>query len=308
MSVFTSITTEDLTLFLAQYPLTMLRSFRGIAAGISNSSYFLDTEDRELVLTIVERESFEDVEWFMQLVDFLNQNGLPCASPVVNNDGTFTGTLANKPATLVERLIGEDKTEVSAADCKLIGQIVAQLHVTAMDFDSPRTDTRGAAWRSQVAEQIRSYLSEDERELLDTEMALQHDDILSALPQSVIHADLFRDNLLFNGNDISGLIDFYFACDGCMIYDLCIAYNDWCRNSDGSNDPKRADALLIGYNSIRKLQRNEEENWAVALRCAALRYWLSRLQDFHFPAQGELTFTKDPNTYKRILQHCILGT
>ena len=306
MSVFTTITTDDLTPFLAQYPITSLKSFHGIASGISNSSFFLNTEDRAFVLTIVERESKGDVEWFMQFIHFLNQRGFPCASPIAMHDGLFTSTLAHKPAALVEKLAGEGKLEVTPADCQLIGQTIANLHITAMEFDQKRADTRGAVWRTQTASLVRGYLPDDERELLDTEMALQHDNILSTLPQSIIHADLFRDNVLFDGNDISGVIDFYFACNGCMIYDLCIAYNDWCRNDDGSRDPKRARAFLNGYNSVRTLQCIEEENLSIAMRCASLRYWLSRLQDFYFPAEGELTYTKDPNVYKRILRHCIL--
>ncbi len=303
MSVFTTITHTQLDTFLQQFSVGALKQFSGIQAGITNTNYFVDTSTGRYVLTIVEHESATDVEWFMQLLNFLHQSDIPCAQPVKSNTGQYTRTLCNKPATLVNRLRGADKAEVTSTDCLIMGEQMAKMHLACRNYRSARIDSRGAAWHDATSKQVLSQLDPRYQSLLQRELAVQNKRTLDTLPRSVIHADLFRDNVLFDGNQISGIIDVYYACDGCMLYDIAIAYNDWCRHSDGQIDASRAAALLKGYESVRPWHDSEKKAWPTAIRAAALRFWLSRLQDFHFPADGTLTHIKNPAIFQTILEN-----
>lgn len=309
MSVFTSIDSAQLEAFIASYPVGTQSGFTGIEAGITNSNFFVDTTTGRYVLTIVEHEHHSDVEWFMQLLAYLHSNNIPCAMPVKATSGVYTGTLADKPATIVECLKGSEKVQVNNDDCHAVGRVMADFHVSCTDYPSNRQDSRGAQWRAETAKKVRPKLTVEETRLLDTEMQSGYAEKLTGLPQSVVHADLFRDNVLFfdskehaePSTGISGIIDFYYACNGCMLYDLAITFNDWCRDDDSQINLSRAQALLAGYESIRPLEAIERDSWHLAVRCAALRFWLSRLHDLHFPPEGLLTFTKDPVAYEKIL-------
>jgi len=289
MSVFTSIDMQQLTAFLEDYSVGKPASFTGIQAGITNSNFFIDTETGRYVLTIVEHESFADVEWFMQLLAYLYQNEIPCAMPLQANGGNYTNSLAEKPATVVQCLQGADKTVVNSDDCHAIGRVLAGFHKSCQNYHLSRMDSRGAEWRLATANKVRDKLAADEVELLDEHMQADYAKILAALPQSVIHADLFRDNVLFDGKNISGIIDFYYACSGCMLYDLAITFNDWCRDDSSAIDRTLASAMLTGYESVRPLQPQEHTAWPAAVCCAGLRFWLSRLHDLHFPPDALMT-------------------
>ncbi len=307
MSVFTKINSQQLEAFLKSYPVGTLSGFTGIEAGITNSNFFVDTDTGRYVLTIVEHEHHDDVEWFMQLLAYLHSNNIPCALPVKANN-SYTSTLAEKPATLVECLQGAEKVIVNPDDCHAIGQVMAQFHTSCEDYKTTRQDSRGAEWRAQIAEKVDGKISDKERRLLNELMQASSSASLDALPASVIHADLFRDNVLFYENSnhagaarISGIIDFYYACNGCMLYDLAITFNDWCRDENGTIERENAKALLQGYESVRPLQAAEQHAWPDAVRCAALRFWLSRLHDLHYPPEALMTYTKDPAPYEKIL-------
>lgn len=299
MSVYTSITREDLVAFLARYSAGELDSFCGIQSGITNTNYFVDTSTDRYVLTIVEHETAEDVEWFMQLLGFLNDAKIPCAEPLPASAGYYTSTLRGKPATLVQRLEGKEKDKVRSDDCYLIGETLARMHLACRDYQPQRHDSRGQQWREKTARQVKPKLSSEQKELLDRAMS---SDRLDTLPRSIIHADLFRDNVLFEHNRIGGIIDFYYACNGCMLYDLAIVYNDWCRDESSLVIDSNAGALLAGYQSRRQLESDEQNAWPEAIKIAALRFWLSRLQDMHFPMEGSMTFIKDPAAFQRILE------
>lgn len=301
MSVFTHINIQQLRDFFKSYTAGNPKTFTGIEAGITNSNYFVDTDTSRYVLTIVEHESHDDVEWFMQLLAYLNDRNIPCARPLQATNGTYTNTLSDKPATVVECLDGADKSSVTTEDCHAIGQVLASLHKSCEHYPHKRTDSRGKNWREQTAEKVRSRLNPEDQKLLEHHMNAGYADTLEQLPQSVIHADLFRDNVLFNEGGISGIIDFYYACTGSMLYDLAITFNDWCRGTSTVVDRDRARALLTGYEKIRPLESAERNKWPEAIRCAALRFWLSRLHDLHFPPDALMTFTKDPTPLGKIL-------
>ena len=308
MSVFTTVNSTQLESFLENYSIGALISFNGIAAGVTNSNFFVDTNTGRYILTIVEHENATDVEWFMQLLAFLHKNNIPCAMPFLSANNNYTQTLAGKPATLVECLNGADKTVVNTSDCHALGTLIAQLHKVCRDYPHHRADTRGGQWRLTTARQVESFLTPEEKSLLDDTMNAVAKASLNNLPKSVIHADLFRDNVLFESNElstVSGIIDFYYACNGCMLYDLAIVFNDWCR-VDTVVDRAKAHALLAGYQSVRPLSAAEQHAWPQAIQCAALRFWLSRLQDLHFPPQGAITNTLDPAAFQQILlQPCL---
>ena len=301
MSVFTTIDLQQLNTFLESYPTGVADSFTGIEAGITNSNFFIDTSTGRYVLTIVENESHEDVEWFMQLLAFLHKDKIPCAKPMQAVNGSYTNTLADKPATVVQCLKGADKLEVSAEDCYAIGQVLASFHSSCQCYSYTRNDSRGAEWRHQTANKVRSKLDAQDLQLLDQQLNSGCCKTLEQLPQSVIHADLFRDNVLFNEDGITGIIDFYYACTGCMLYDLAITFNDWCRDDSSCIDQIRASALFRGYESVRPLAADEKMSWPEAVRCAALRFWLSRLVDLHYPPDALMTYTKDPTPLRNIL-------
>jgi len=275
MSVFTTIDLQQLNNFLESYPTGAADSFTGIEAGITNSNFFIDTTTGRYVLTIVENESHEDVEWFMQLLAYLHKDKIPCAKPMQAVNGSYTNTLADKPATVVQCLKGADKLEVTTEDCHAIGQVLASFHKSCQNYSYARNDSRGIKWRQKTASKVRSKLDPADLQLLDQQMNASGSKTLEQLPQSVIHADLFRDNVLFHDDTISGIIDFYYACTGCMLYDLAITFNDWCRDDSTRVDHNRAKALLSGYEKIRPLEPEERERWPEAIRCAALRFWLS---------------------------------
>ena len=301
MSVFTAIDMPQLAAFLKDYAIGAATGFTGIEAGITNSNFFVDTETGRYVLTIVEHESFADVEWFMQLLAYLHKNDIPCAQPLPANNGQYTTSLADKPATVVQCLQGSDKTVVNSHDCYAIGKVLAGFHKSCQNYSLTRQDSRGASWRTATAEKVRAKLSATDSKLLDKHMDANYAKKLDSLPTSVIHADLFKDNVLFHDDEISGIIDFYYACSGCMLYDLAITFNDWCRDDTTRIDPHLASALLRGYESTRPLESRERNCWPDAIRCAALRFWLSRLDDLHFPPDALMTFTKDPTPLRKIL-------
>ena len=302
MSVFTSVDTSQLNDFLKNYPAGSLQGFKGIAAGISNSNFFLDTDLARYVLTIVEQENHTDVEWFMQLLAYLHQCKIPCAQPVKSRKGHYTNSLAGKPATLVERLQGKEKTSVTPLDCEAVGKVLAKLHLSCVGYPFHRQDSRGSNWSVVTAEKVLSKLSIDNQKLLKKHLQCNYADLCKSLPQSVIHADLFRDNVLFHNNAISGVIDFYYACNGCMLYDLAITFNDWCRDDSTRIVPAKARALIKGYESIRRLEAAEQTAWSEIVSSAALRFWLSRLHDLHFPPEALMTFTKDPAPLEAMLK------
>jgi len=179
--------------------------------------------------------------------------------------------------------------------------VLAMLHVAGESFPLHQENFRGAEWRNKTGQQFLALLSEGDADILQRELAVQCEQNYQKLPQGVIHADLFRDNVLFVGNDLSGMLDFYNACNDSLLYDVAITVNDWCVGLHGALDFGRAESLCQAYSSIRSVTAGEKEAWPVVLRLAALRFWLSRLWDSNFPKAGEITFQKDPNEFKQIL-------
>jgi len=230
---------------------------------------------------------------------------VPCPAPIADKNGLALHVLKGKPALMVSCLKGSDTEKPNVVQCAQVAKTLAQLHIAGQNFVRKSHNPLGAEWRAVTAQQVMSKLSHEEQALLKNELDFQDKLDLSALPHGVVHGDLFRDNVLFDGEQLGGFIDFYYACDDSLAYDVAIAVNDWCVLEDGSFDEEKLKAFLSAYQALRPFTEAECLSWHMLLRSAALRFWLSRLFDFYYPAEGELTHAKDPNHFKRILQHRI---
>lgn len=307
MSVFTAITRAQLDSFLAHYDVGTLENFHGISEGIENTNYFVDTRRegrlQQYVLTLFERLDYDDLPYFLGLMAHLHNAGVPTAAPVADNTGELLRPLCGKPAALVQRIDGLGVGEASAEQCRAIGGAMAALHRAGQSFPQTRAPDRGLAWCQATADAVLPKLDGDDAALLRDELGWQANVDRSTLPTGVIHADLFRDNALFVGQRLVGLIDFYYACNDRLLYDLAVAANDWCWTPGVGPEQAKLDALLGAYGAQRPLTDAEHSCWPAELRASALRFWLSRLYDKHFPRGGDLTLIKDPASQRRRLEH-----
>ncbi len=305
MSVFTTVTEAELSAWLADYSLGRLLELQGIASGIENTNYFVTTSNGRFVLTLFEKLTAAELPYYLDLRAHLARHGIPCPAPVANRHNRFLGELNGKPACIVSRLAGKSELQPQPAHCAAVGAMLGQMHLAGQGFAASMENPRGAAWRRQAAHNVRRFLSADEQALLDGEIEFHENYTLASLPLGVVHADLFRDNVLFDGARVGGLIDFYFACNDSLLYDVAITVNDWCVNGEGRLDSARAQALLGAYAEVRPFTPEEKHRWPAALRVAALRFWLSRLYDLHLPRDGEMVHAHNPEQFKRILQQHI---
>jgi homoserine kinase type II len=305
MSVFTRVTEAELSAWLADYSLGHLVELKGIASGIENTNYFVTTTNGRFVLTLFEKLTAEELPFYLDLMAHLARHGIPSPAPVANRHNRFLGALNGKPACIVSRLAGASLARPNPDHCAAVGAMLAQMHLAGQSFPQTMRNPRGAAWRKDAAAAVTDFLAEGDRALLAEEVAFHEAHPLTALPQGVVHADLFRDNVLFDGECVGGLIDFYFACNDSLLYDVAITVNDWCVDGDGGLDASRAGAFLAAYSEARSFTAAEREMWPVALRLAALRFWISRLYDYHLPRAAEMGHAHDPEQFKRILQRHI---
>ena len=262
MSVFTPVTRRSLEPFLAGYDVGPLVNFHGISEGVENTNYFVDTRDGQFVLTLFERLDYEQLPYFLGLMDHLNQHGVPTPAPRRTRDGALSQPLLGKPAALVDRIPGIGVADASAQQCAAVGQALARLHTDGQGFDGHRPPDRSTDWWQTTARALHSHLAADERELLDDELAFQASVNRSALPTGVIHADLFRDNALFAGEQLSGLIDWYYACNDRFIYDLAVAVNDWCVDEYWAPRADHWTQLLVAYATVRPFTDAERAAFA----------------------------------------------
>ncbi|MDP3087185.1 MAG: homoserine kinase [Methylotenera sp.] len=312
MSVFTSVSIQQLQVWLQNYEIGELIELKGISSGITNTNYFVTTKNNnssqnKFVLTLFEHNTLEELPYFIDLMSHLAANGIPCPQPIADKTGISLHTLNGKPAALISCLKGQDVEVPNATQCSAVGKVLAQMHIASLSFDvlpshQNTHNPRGADWRTKTAIQVMPHLLLEDQQLLKETMMFQATFDTSQLPMGVIHADLFRDNVLFDGDEIGGLIDFYYACHDVLAYDLAIAVNDWCVEVDGRLDELRLNAMLSAYQAVRPLSDAERVAWAGLLNIAALRFWLSRLYDQIYPQSGELTHSKDPIHFKNILK------
>jgi len=310
MAVFTPLSLADVTPWAKQFPIGQVRTLEGIASGIENSNFFLTTDRDEFVLTIFEKLSFEQLPFYLNLMRHLAERDVRVPAPIASHDGDILHTLQGKPASIVTRLRGQWQPSPQAVHCRAVGVMLARMHLAAQDYPLYQPNLRGLNWWRDTTPVVLPYLDEDTGHLLETEMHFQEAFAASttyhALPNGPIHADLFRNNVMFNGEELTGFFDFYFAGCDTWLFDVAVTVNDWCIDLDtGASDPLRVRAMLDAYHSVRPFTAEEKEAWPAILRAAALRFWLSRLYDFYLPREAEMLTPHDPTHFERILRHRI---
>lgn len=305
MSVYTTIDNDELEGFLSNYSVGGLRDFTGISDGIENTNYFVNTRNgvnNRFVLTLFEHHRFEEMQYYLGLMHHLADHQVPSADPVADNAGNYVRIFKHKPVALVHRLNGGSIRNTGISHCQQIGAAMGKMHAAGLSYAAHRPNPRGPAWCAATAEAVYSKLNDDDVAFLRDEVEFQQSNRDADLPHGMIHADLFRDNALWDGDTLSGIIDFYDACDDVLLYDVAVLVNDWCNNGDAGLDKDKVIALLKAYDNHRPFQQHEQPYWPTLLRAAALRFWLSRLYDKHFPRSGELVHTKDPDEFRAILR------
>jgi len=302
MSVYTNVLPHELNEFLENYSLGQLQQFSGISNGIENTNYFVTTSKGQYVLTIFEQLTLDDLPYFLELMAFFSEANIPTAHPIADSQNEYIRILNGKPAALVKRLNGVSIDIANVKQCQEIGIQMAKMHLSSKQFKFSREASRNEDWRIQTSKLVMPKLNKDEQALLNRELNYIKTTKVGHLDTSVIHADLFRDNVLFIDDEVTGIIDFYYAYNGFSIYDLAVTVNDWCTSGDINRDKENIVAFLMAYQTIRYIEKNERNAWIYVLRLAALRFWLSRLQDKYFPRSGEITHTKDPDRFKAIIE------
>ncbi|MDX8377559.1 MAG: homoserine kinase [Mariprofundales bacterium] len=305
MSVYTQLTHQEISHILTDYNLGSLHGFQGIEAGIENSNFFIDTASGRHVLTVFERLPMQDAPYFMEVMRHLSKQGLPCPNVHLRADGGFFFNY-KKYGCIISCLSGETQTRLSRIQLAAAGNVLGRLHRYGSDFKQQRINSSGLDWMCITAESLAdraaAHYGEATKTLLLNELAWQkaQQKLVNSLPTGLIHADYFCDNMLFEGDALVGVIDFYYACNDAWLYDLAIATNALALDIDKPS-LDRAHALLAGYVLERPLQENEKQAMQIMLRLSALRFWVSRLFDALYPRQGSMITIKDPEEYHQKL-------
>ena len=331
MAVFTEVEFGEADALVQRLGLGPLRELRGIEGGIENTNYFATTETGEFVLTLFERLSAEQLPYYLCLMKHLAGRGLPVPEPVAdpaiappsghaltipaNAPCELLLKVAGKPAALVQRLSGRSELAPGTAHCAQLGEMLARMHLAARDFPRIQPNLRGLAWWNETVPVVLPYIDESQAALLRAELAYQNHvadtSAYAALPRGPVHADMFRDNVMFaTGDDddaaaprLTGVFDFYFAGTDTWLFDLAVCLNDWAIDlPTGEHDAERADSLLSAYETVRPLNASERALLPAMLRAAALRFWISRLWDFHLPREASMLKPHDPAHFERVLR------
>ena len=302
MSVYTTVGRDELAAWLQPLALGELIDHAGIAAGMQISNYFVTTAAGRFVLTLFESIDLAALNFYLALMDRLAGQGIPCPQPLGDAQGQHWRRLAGKPAALLSCLPGAVLETPAPAHCRVLGDMLAGLHLVAAGMPDPLPNPCGVAWRQSTGEALLPLLLPAERALLSDELAFQAAQDFSVLPRGIIHADLFRDNVLWREDgQLSGVLDFYFAGEDSWLFDLAVVANDWCFNRATLVE------LLAGYQGRRPLSPAEVAAWPAMRRAAALRFWLLRLEVRHRPRDGEVVTIKDPDHFARLLQRLRLA-
>ena len=305
MAIYTPISDDELTQLLAHYDIGSLVSFEGIHEGVENTNYHLITDQSRYIVTIYEgRTSLKHLPFFHDVMNHLHHQSIPCPVAIATREGRTLHHIADKPCAITNFLQGTSVTSVTPQHCHDVGQLLAHFHVAGLSFTAPAraNDLSLPAWRAIITHEHQeinqwqgglSSMLERELNFLQTHW---RDDV----PQGIIHGDLFPDNVFFQNNQLVGVIDFYFACHDALCYDFAIAVNAWCFDSSHRYDAACGEALWSGYQSVRAFESTEKEFLPIALRASALRFLLTRLQDWS--SASSLQQTKNPQDYLTRLQ------
>lgn len=337
MAVYTQVTHNAAQAMMDSLGLGRVLKLEGITAGIENTNYFVTTESSKgkgnengardstgagsagagpqstYVLTIFERLSFTELPYYLHLMRHLAQRSIAVPAPYADAFGEIVHLLCGKPCAVVDKLAGASQMQPSADHCRAVAAMLARMHMAGQSFTMEQENLRGLAWWNKTVPTILPYLNQDQSALLQSELAYQNHISASAayaaLPRGPIHADLFRDNVLFDGDTITGFFDFYFAGNDAWLFDIAVCLNDWCiEPSSGALDSEKVDGFLRSYNAVRPLLGAERQLLPAMLRAGALRFWISRLWDWHLPREASQLKAHDPGHFERILRlRCAAG-
>ena len=307
MAVFTEVSFDEAAAFVKPLNIGALTSLEGCAGGIENTNYFADTTQGRYVLTLFERLTFEQLPFYLRLMKHLALRGIPVPDPQADASGALLLSLKGKPAALVNRLRGRHHLAPDTRDCARLGDMLARMHLAGADFPLHQPNLRGLAWWTQTVPVVLPFLTPAQADLISTELALAQQVGASAahaaLPRGAIHADLFRDNAMFEGDALTGIFDFYFAGVDSLLFDVAVCLNDWCVDlASGALVEERADAFVAAYDAVRRFSNDELRLLPALMRNAALRFWTSRLWDVHLPRDASVLTAHDPAHFERVLR------
>jgi homoserine kinase type II len=315
MAVYTEVPFDEAAALLETLGLGVLTQLQGIQGGIENTNYFVTSErdghTLENVLTVFERLSFEQLPFYLQLMKHLAGKGIAVPDPAANAQGEILHRMQGKPAAVVNKLRGKSELRPEESHCRAVGEMLARMHLAGGDFRLSQPNLRGLAWWNETVPVVLPFLNLQQADLIRSELAYQNHvsatPAYTALPRGPIHADLFRDNVMFEDGALTGFFDFYFAgCDS-FLFDIAVCLNDWCvqhggESTDGQHDAALAQALLGAYQAVRPLTAAERGLLVPMLRAGALRFWISRLWDLHLPREAAMLQAHDPAHFERVLR------
>lgn len=311
MAVFTKVSFDEANALLQTLNLGTLQQMEGCKGGIENTNYFVTTDQGAYVLTLFERLSFEQLPFYLHLMKHLALKGIPVPDPAANRDGDILHRLKDKPAAVVNRLRGKSELSPTPAHCAAVGAMLARMHLAGQDYGRRQPNLRSLAWWNETVPLVLPHLDTAQAALIRSELAFQNHLAESAacraLPRGPIHADLFRDNVMFDGPadapELTGFFDFYFAGVDTWLFDIAVCLNDWCIHlASGETDEERSAAFLQAYAAVRPLTAAERQLLPAMLRAGALRFWISRLWDFHLPREASMLQPHDPTHFERVLR------
>ena len=311
MAVFTEVSFDEASAFLQTLNLGQLQQLEGCKGGIENTNYFVTTDQGEYVLTLFERLSFEQLPFYLHLMKHLAHKGIPVPDPAANRDGDILHRLKDKPAAVVNRLPGRSELDPTPAHCAAVGAMLARMHLAARDYARRQPNLRGLAWWNETVPLVLPHLDAGAGRTAAQRAGLPEPRgtpaAYTALPRGPVHADLFRDNVMFSGTreqpELTGFFDFYFAGVDSWLFDLAVCLNDWCIDlATGAADEARSAAFVQAYAAVRPLTAAERQLLPAMLRAGALRFWISRLWDFHLPREASMLQPHDPGHFEHVLR------
>lgn len=307
MAVFTEVSTKEARELLRRLQLGKLLELRGIEGGIENTNYFVTCEQGEYVLTLFERLTAEQLPFYLHLMKHLAHAGIPVPDPQADKHGEILHQVCGKPAALATKLRGKSQLSPQEAHCAAVGTMLARMHLAASGYERQQPNLRGLSWWNETVPVVLPHIGAEPAALLQSELAYQNhvaaSSAYAALPRGPIHADLFRDNVMFEGEELTGLFDFYFAGVDTFLFDLAVCLNDWCIDlPTGAHAAPRAQAMIDAYQAVRPLTAHERALLPAMLRAGALRFWISRLWDFYLPREAAMLKPHDPTHFERVLR------
>ena len=307
MAVYTEVPFDTAAQLLSNLKLGDLESLQACKGGIENTNYFASTDLGDYVLTLFERLTAEQLPYYLYLTRHLASRGIPVPDPQADSNGDIVLQLMGKPAAVVNKLRGKQQLAPESSHCAAVGEMLARMHLAGRDYPRQQANLRALPWWNETTPVVLPFLAQPQAALLRSELALQNHVSASshyaALPGGPIHADLFRDNVMFEGETLTGLFDFYFAGNDAWLFDIAVCLNDWCINlTSGARDGLREQAFLQAYSNVRPMGQAERVLIGPMLRAAALRFWISRLWDLHLPRQASELTAHDPTHFERVLR------